>query len=213
MLPSRSAGRALLAFGSVGLLLLVAAAILALATLGSLSATASDLARQRDQLAAMVGPASASLRSSATAARNASTSLTQSATAARDGSALMTQLAGSLDQLAALSDLSILGQRPLAAAGDSFRDTAARSRTLSDNLATTATSIDTDVGDSTQVATSLDALATQLESLQADLSRSPAAPPAWTWIVLDVVTIGLLGWLAVIAVVALRIGWRWSRRG
>jgi len=76
-----------------------------------------------------------------------------------------------------------------------------------------ATSIDTDVGDSTQVATSLDALATQLESLQADLSRSPAAPPAWTWIVLDVVTIGLLGWLAVIAVVALRIGWRWSRRG
>ena len=76
MLPSRSAGRALVAFGSAGLVLLAAAALLAVVTLGSLAATASDLGRQRDQLAALVAPASASLRSSATAARNASSSLT-----------------------------------------------------------------------------------------------------------------------------------------
>jgi hypothetical protein len=213
VLPSRSAGRALLAFGSVGLVLLVAAAILAAVTLGSLAATAADLGRQRDQLAAMVGPASASLRSSATAARNASASLTQSATAARDGSALMTQLAGSLDQLATLADLSILGQRPFASAGASFQDTAARSRTLATNLATTATAIDTNVADSSRVATDLEALAGQLDALQADLARAPGAPPPWAWIALDVVTIGVIGWLAVIALAALRIGRRWSRMG
>ncbi|HEX8025970.1 MAG TPA: hypothetical protein VF484_07185 [Candidatus Limnocylindrales bacterium] len=213
MAPSRSAGQALLAFGAVGLVLLLAAAILAVATLGSLSATTADLARGRDQLMAMIAPASASLRSSAAAARNASTSLTQSATAARDGSALMTQLAGSLDQMATLSDLSILGQQPFASAGASFRDTAAKSRTLSTSLETTATSIDTNVRDTAQVSTSLDALASQLDALQADLSTAPATPAAWTWVALDVVVIGLLGWLAVIALVALRIGWRWTRTG
>src|SRR5690349_6351434 len=99
MAPGRTLGRALMAFGGVGLVLLLASALLVVGTLGSLSATAADLGRQRDELAAMVGPASDSLRSSATAARNASTSLTASAAAARDGSALMTQLAASLDQL------------------------------------------------------------------------------------------------------------------
>src|SRR5690242_8395509 len=182
-------------------------------TLGSLAATASDLGRQRDQLAALVGPASASLRSSATAARNASASLTQSATAARDGSALMTQLAGSLDQLSTLSDISILGQRPFGSAAASFQDTAAKSRTLASNLETTATSIDTNVADSAQVATDLESLATQLDSLKAQLGGTSAAPPTWAWIALDVVVLGVIGWLAVIALVALRIGRRWSREG
>jgi len=213
MTPGRTPGRALLAFGGVGLVLLLASALLVVGTLGSLSATAADLGRQRDELAAMVGPASDSLRSSATAARNASTSLTASAEAARDGSALMTQLAASLDQLGTLSGISILGQQPFANAAASFQDTAAKSRTLAANLATTATSLDTNVADASRVATDLEALATQLDAVQGQLQAAPGPPPAWAWIVLDVVALGLIGWLAVIAMAAIAIGWRWTRKG
>jgi hypothetical protein len=61
------------------------------------------------------------------------------------------------------------------------------------------------------VATSLEALAAQLDTLQADLARAPGAPPPSAWIALDVVALGLIGWLAVIALAALRLGWRWHR--
>jgi len=212
MAPSPRLGRALLAFGAIGLVLLLVAAALVVATLGSLSSTAATLGSERDRLAAMVAPGSASLRSSATAARNAGTSLGQSATAARDGSALMRQLAASLDQLSTLSSISILGQNPFASAASSFVDTAAKSRTLADNLETAATSLDTNVGDASQVATDLDGLAGQLDTLQADLAATPSPPPPWAWLALDVVALGLIGWLAVIALVALRVGWTWSRR-
>jgi hypothetical protein len=201
-----------MAFGSIGLVLLLIAAVLVVATLGSLSATAATLGSERDRLTAMVAPASASLRSSAAAARNAGTSLGQSATAARDGSALMRQLAASLDQLSALSSISILGQSPFASAAASFVDTAAKSRTIADNLETAATALDTNVADAGRVATDLDGLAGQLDTLQADLSATPAPPPPWAWFALDVIALGLIGWLAVIALVALRIGWTWSRR-
>jgi hypothetical protein len=213
MTPGRTLGRALLAFGGVGLILLVASALLVVGTLGSLSATAADLGRQRDELAGMVGPASASLRSSAAAARNASASLTASAAAARDGSALMNQLAASLDQLSSLSGFSILGQQPFANAAASFQDTAAKSRSLAANLDTTATSLETNVADAARVATDLETLATQLDAVQGELQAAPRPPPAWAWIVLDLVALGLIGWLAVIALVAMLVGWRWTRKG
>jgi hypothetical protein len=211
MRPSRTLGRAMMAFGAAGLALLLVAAVLLVVTIGSLSAAAANLGSERDQLAAMVGPASASLRSSATAARNASASLGQSATAARDGSALMRQLAASLDQLSALSSISILGQSPFASAAASFVDTAAKSRTLADNLESAATALDTNVADAGQVATSLDGLATQLDSLKTELANTPAAPPPWAWFALDVVALGLIAWLGVVAGAAFWIGRRWSR--
>src|SRR5439155_3098038 len=187
MLPSPTPrlGRGLLAFGAVGIVLLATSAVLVLLTVGSLAGASADLDRQRASLVEMVGPASDALRSSATAARNAGSSLKSSAIAARDASTLTTQLADSLDQLAALSNISFLGTQPFAASGQSFGATASKSRALAATLATTADALDTNVVDSASVATDLGTLANQLDALRAELQPSGASssPP----------TIGLVG--------------------
>ena len=212
----RRLGRALLAFGAIGLALLVAAGALVLISFGSIGDAATGLERQRTQLVAMLQPASTSLRDAARAAGNAGTSLQSSAAAARDASILTNQLASSLDQLAALSNLDILGTRPFASAGASFGDTAARSRSLSTGLVTTAAALDSNMADSLAVQADLGRLADQLDALRRELGASTAGgstgSPAGAAIGLArFVLIGLLAWLAVPAVAALWLGRRWSR--
>ena len=209
--PSRRVGRGLLAFGIAGIVLLVAAAILVLATVGSLASASAELGREQAALLRMVGPAGEALRSSATAARNAGASLQTSATSARDAADLTTQLAGSLDELSSLSQISFLGTQPFAQAGESFRSTAARSRTLSTNLASTASAIDANVHDADTVATQLDTLADQLDGLRSELATTPAPASTIALVGLEVILVGLLAWLAVPAVIAIRFGWEWAR--
>ena len=212
----RRLGRALLAFGATGLALLIAAGALVLVSFSSIGDAATGLERQRTQLVAMLEPASSSLRDAARAAGNAGTSLQSSATAARDASVLTTQLAGSLDQLAALSNLDILGTRPFASAASSFTDTAGRSRSLAAGLVTTAAALDSNMADSLAVQADLGRLADQLDALRSDLGAGSAganagSPAAAAIGLARFVLIGLLTWLAVPALVALWLGWRWSR--
>ena len=208
---SRRLGRGLVAFGAVGVVLLLAAAVLVVATLGSLTATAESLSRTQTQLSGMVGPAASSLRSSATAARNAGLSLTASVAAARDAADLTVQLADSLDQLASLSSINILGTQPFAASSASFAQTAARSRSLSTNLSATADAVAANVTDATTVAADLDTLAGQLDALETQVEAAPDPPSPLALLALDILALGILGWLLVPALVALRIGWEWSR--
>ncbi len=213
MRPSRQLGRGLVAFGGIGLVLLAAMAILLIATLGGLAETAGTLGRAQTTLVAMVEPAAASLRSSAAAARNAGSSLGASVTAARDAASLTTDLADSLDQLAALSSISILGTQPFAQSGASFAATAGRARTLSASLGSTADALTTNAADAHTVAANLDALADQLGDLEVELRSAPPPPSTGSLVALDVLALLLLGWLAVPAVGAIVIGRGWVHDG
>jgi hypothetical protein len=209
----RRAGRFLVAFGGIGLVLLAATAILVAVTLGGVGDAATSLERQRAQLVAMIQPTSASLRDAAAASQHAGASLTSSAAAARDGATLTTQLGDAMEQLNALSTLDILGTRPFASIGSSFGDLATRSRTLSTSLGRTADSLDADVADSATVTSDLGRLADQLDQLEGGIdgtgtaSTGPISASAG-FEALRLLLLALLAWLAVPAIASVWLGLR-----
>jgi hypothetical protein len=212
----RRLGRGLLAFGVAGLILLIATGWLLVGSLGAVSTAAADLETQRARLVALIPPAEAALRGSADTATNASTSLESSATAARDASALVTQLATAMDGMASAAQVSVLGIQPFASLSGELSSVADRSRALATDLDATAATLDTNVADSQQAAADLGSLADELAALNAELERNSAATSDPSGIAASlglarIVLLGLLLWLAVPAVAATWLGWRWRR--
>jgi len=204
-------GRALVAFGGIGLALLLATAMLAVVTLGSIGDAATGLERQRTELVRMLEPAATSIRDAATSATHAGTSLNASAKAAQDGATLTTQLATSMEQLNSLSNLDILGQRPFAGIGSSFGELAVRSRSLSTSLTATADMLGADIADTAAVGRDLGRLADQLDQLRASAGTSGPSAASTGFALLPILLLALLVWLAVPAVASLWLGLRLLR--
>jgi hypothetical protein len=209
----RRLGRGLVAFGGIGLALLLATAVLAMVTIGSIGDAATGLERQRTDLVRMLGPAATSIRDAATSVTHAGSSLTASAKAAQDGASLTTQLATSMEQLNSLSNLDILGQRPFAGIGSSFGELAARSRTLSASLTTTADALGADIADTAAVGRGLNQLADQLEQLRSSAGATGPSAASTGFALLPILLLALLLWLAVPAVASLWLGLRLLRSG
>ena len=206
----RRLGLGLAAFGVVGLLLTAAAATLVLGSLGALAGVASSLDRQRAELVDLIDPAAAALNRSADSAASASVSLTASAAAAEDAAALTTQLADSMEAMSQAASFQVFGTQPFGAAAASLAQVAASSRTLSNDLHTTATSISSNVSDSAGVAADLRDLARQLEAIGTSAGAAGSASTL-SASALDfgrAVLLGLLAWLAIPALIALWLGFR-----
>ncbi len=210
----------LIAFGVTGLVLIGAAGALVLASLSAVDDAATSFEAQRDEILAMLEPASAALESAAATAGNAGSSLAETRDAAAQASELMTRMAGSFESLASLGSFEVLGARPFAAISGQFADVADQSRTLSVDLAEAATAMDTNIADSADVAADLSVLAAQLGELEASLGggghegEGPAPADASIGLPVDAarfVLVGLLLWLAVPAIASVCLGWRWSR--
>lgn len=116
-----------------------------------------------------------------------------------------------MEQLNSLSNLDILGQRPFAGIGSSFGELAARSRTLSTSLNTTADALASDIADTAAVGRDLNRLADQLDQLRASAGAGgpSAASTGFAW--LPILLLALLLWLAVPAAASLWIGLRLLR--
>lgn len=215
--PRRRLGTALIGFGAVGLALLVTLAILVGLSLDGLGRAATDLARQRTEAIAMLEPAAAALDRAATSAANAGASLTSASASARRAAHLTTRLATAFDNLAVLGSFEVFGTRPFGALTGEFEAVATEARALSTDLATTAGTLDANVGDSTNVAADLRTVADQLERLRTSVSgtdESPASDPGTAGTMLRgalLVIMALLAWLAVPAIAAIEIGRRWRR--
>lgn len=213
----RRLGMGLIAFGVAGLVLIGSAGMLVFASLSAVGDAATGLQAQRNQLISMLGPASAALERAAASASNAGTSLAKTRDAATQAATLMTRLSDSFESLASLGSFDILGARPFAGLSGQFTQVATDSRSLSADLSSTAASMDTNITDSAAVAADLRTLADQLSTLNASLGASPdgTTPSAGSASLpiglAKLVLIGLLLWLAVPAVAALWIGWRWYR--
>jgi hypothetical protein len=213
----RRLGLGLIAFGIAGLVLIGSAGALVFASLSAVGDAATGLEAQRTQLVGMLGPASAALERAAASASNAGTSLSETRDSAAQAATLMTRLSASFDSLASLGSFDILGARPFASLSGQFTQVATESRTLSTDLSTAAAAMDSNITDSEGVAGDLRTLADQLSELDTSLGASPDGPApnaAGASLPIDlakVVLVGLLLWLAVPAIAALSIGWRWYR--
>ena len=210
----RRIGTGLIAFGIAGMTLIAAAGALVVASLGAVDDAASGFEEQRAEIVAMLAPAAAALEGAASSASHASVSLAETRDAATQASVLMSRLAGSFESLASLGSFEILGARPFASLSGQFGDVAADSRTLSTDLAEAAGAMGTNVSDTTAVAADLRVLATQLDALEATLGTGPDGEVPTgdaTFAVASArfVLLGLLLWLAVPAVAAVALGWRW----
>ena len=209
-------GGGLLAFGVIGLVLLSAAGILVFASLGSVDAAVTGLARQRAELVAMIEPASAALTRAADSAEHASASLTTTSEAAERGATLATSLADSFDRLAGLGSFDLLGTRPFAALSQDFARVGSDARLLAANLTSVGSSMRTNVADSSAVAAELRALAGRLDALGHSGATNttddePVAAIAGQLTIARLVLLGLPAWLAVPAIASTWIGWRLLR--
>lgn len=201
-LDRRRAGTALVAFGAIGLTILAACLVAVLAAFLPLANEAASLEQQRASAIALIGPAADALDTTATTATNAGASIGQSVAAARDAAAVTGQLADALGGLSAFSS--------------AFADTAARSRTLSDDLTRTATALSQNQADTATAAAELRSLAEQLHQLGDSLGGTDAPPAsslAGLALPLAIALVALaLVWLGGIAVASIWLGRR-LRRG
>jgi hypothetical protein len=206
-------GIGLIAFGAIGLTLSVVAATLLLATLGSVGDAATGFERQRTELLSMVEPAAAALTDAADSASHAGASLTQASDASRRAADLTARMATSFESLAGLGSLDILGSRPFAGVSSQFAEIATQSRTLSTDLSTSADALTTNVADSASVAADLRTLADRLRQLETSIGGPPgsAASPGILVAVAAMAVLGLLVWIAILAVASTWLGVRLVR--
>ncbi len=212
----RRLGISLLAFGAVGLALIVAAGALLLGSLAVLDDVASGFERQRAEVVALLEPAATALERAATSAANAGASLGATRDAAARAAGLTARLAASFESLAGLGAFEIFGARPFGAMAGQFAAVGSEARLVSTDLAAAAAAMGTNVADSEAVASDLHALATRVESLRAGLGSPAGGDPSTTDGSLQLgaarlVLLGLLAWLAVPALVSLWLGARLAR--
>ena len=209
----RRLGYGLVAFGASGLVLVVIAAVLVLATLGAVGDAATAFERQRTQLLAMVDPAASALSDAADSASRAGASLTEASDASRRAADLTGRMASSFDSLAGLGSLDIFGSRPFAGFTSQFADVATQSRALAGDLTSTADALTTNVADSEAVASDLRTLAGRLRQLETSVQGSggPGGSPGLPVALAQVVVIGLLAWFAAIALARIWLGLQFAR--
>jgi len=209
----RRLGFGLIAFGLTGLLLVVAAALLVLATLGAVGDAATGFERQRAELLAMVDPAASALSGAADSAAHAGASLTQASDASRRAADLTGRMATSFEGLAGLGSFEILGSRPFANVSSGFTDLATQARSLSTDLTSTAESLTTNVADSQSVAGDLRSLADRLRRLETTVQTSGGIGGSTTLPIAlaQFVLLALLAWFSVPAIASLWLGRRLVR--
>jgi methyl-accepting chemotaxis protein len=211
----RRLGYGLTAFGASGLVLVVIAAVLVLATLATVGDAATGFERQRAELLAMVEPAASALTDASDSASRAGASLTKASDASRRAADLMGRMATSFEAMAGLGSLDILGARPFAGVTGQFSDVAVQSRALAGDLGSTADALTTNVADSQSVAGDLRSLADRLRQLESSVQSTggPGGSVTLPIALAQVVLLALLAWFAIPAVASIWLGRRLVNRG
>jgi len=209
---SRRLGGALVAFGSIGVVL---AGIVALAlVLGGLSvrSLADELEATRLAFVDSLERTSASMSDAATATANLRSTLESTQTTLTDTSATLDDLAGAVDSLAGALDFSILGQQPLLGAAEAFAGVADRLRTFSGDLDAVAVDLvanQADLGEMTadlrDLQTGVDALAERVDAF--DRTDQLVSMVSWGLVLLGAVA----AWIATAGAIAAWFGRRLRR--
>jgi hypothetical protein len=192
-MPTRRLGWALIAYGAVGIVLLIIVAVVAF-----------DAAARAERL---VGSANTTLESAATTAdaaadafTGADESLNRGAASAADAATLSREASGTLRSLSAAMELSIFGAQPLLPLADDFAATADQAASLADQLDGVGTALSDTQIDITLVGQQMRDLADDLTAL------SPSGGPAASMPPLRLIVALLAIWLGLPAVGALGAG-------
>ena len=193
MIRDRRLAWGLIAYGVVGLVVVVGGAIVGLQAAGRVErmASAAD-----DALVA----AARSTRAAATSFTSIDGSLANAQLSADQAAVLADEASGTLDALAASMRLSIFGSQPLLPMAAEFETSADQAAELAVTLESVGGSLDATRGDAADIGLELESLAGELEAVRSADSEAGAAAPIGLFIGL------LLAWLAVPAVAALVFG-------
>lgn len=215
-LRRRFLGLLLIVYGFAGLLLVAGGAVLVVNSVARLDGLTQTLQTQRDVLVRSLGTTSTFLRDARTGIGNVQASLTATVDSARQTATLTHSLATAMGDLATASTISIFGAQPFAALGGTFSAVAGQASSMSTSLETTAQSLVVNATDLSHVTTDLTAIQADVDELQRQLSAVTigTADISGTSRALDATRIvlgGLLGWLAVQAVIAIAAGFALAR--
>jgi hypothetical protein len=211
-------GALLVAYGIFGLVLVIGGAALIASSLGRLDGLAGTIDTQRQVLVRSLDATSTFLHDARAGTGNVGASLTTAVDSARQTATLTRSLAGAMDQLAAATSLSILGQQPFAALGGTFGDVARQAQTMGDSLDRTADALARNGTDLNTVTTDLASIETELANLRGQVAGLPIGGDDLSGIsrAIDasrIVIAALLLWLGLQAVIAIVAGAaliRWS---
>jgi len=225
--PSRVRDRiamALLAYGLVGVALLLLTLFLTLVSLG----TVEQLARSVDSggpegVAARLAPIESTLAEAEIAIVGFDATLDGTAAAMESGRALTSGLAEALRRLASSLDVVVLGTRPFAGLGAEFSEVAANADALATDLGQTSVSLAANrealgrlAGELADLRAGVAALRAELGATEGGLGDGPASgqssalvvPAAEAFTLSRIVLVALLAWLAVPPVAAVSIALR-----
>lgn len=189
----RTIGWALIAYGVIGVVLLVAGAI-----------TGMDAAARIERTALVAGgtlsAAARATRAAADSFTSIDGSLAEAQSSADTAAALSRDASATLDSLAAAMGITIFGSQPLAPLAVEFSTSSDQADQLADTLDSVSGSMSETRTDVAVIGVELDGLSDQLESLEITSDPAGGTPPLRLFIGL------LLAWLAAPAIGAIVVG-------
>ncbi|HUF06270.1 MAG TPA: hypothetical protein VMP86_02650 [Candidatus Binatia bacterium] len=184
---------ALIAYGLLGIALLVSGALYGLEMAGRVErlATAAD---------GTLAAAARSIRAAADSFASVDDSLSESEASADEAAALAREASGTLDSLSIAMRISVLGAQPLLPLADEFATSADQAAELAETLDAVGASLGGTRTDVAIIGVELDTLSRELEALRGSGGTDAGSPPLRLFAAL------LLSWLAIPAIAALLIG-------
>lgn len=202
----RWVGAGLALYGALGLTLILLLLTLVVAPRGGGDGPLG-LDAQRRQLLGVVDVSSDTLRDAETAARGVDVTLLSTGGAAASAGTFMGELATTMRGLATSLRITILGSQPFAGPADDFERVAAQAATVAADLDLAASSIRLGAADMVALADQIAAVRAEVQEIRVVLAQ-PFDEGPWR-----IVAAVVLAWLAVPAVLSLRVGLQWWRRG
>jgi hypothetical protein len=155
---ARAAGIGLVAYGLLGIVLIVVSLVIGGSALGRAE-------RLTGSLSSTLTAAATTARSSTTALGNLRGGVAQSSTAADDAGSLVDQASNTSSQLAAAMSLSIFGTQPLLPMAANFNELSTQLQSLSTDLDSISSALDTSGTDLDRLRGDMERLTVRLEEL------------------------------------------------
>ncbi len=206
----RRLGRLMIAYGLVGLLIIVAVASgLGYASI-RLGDVASRLDTQRDTMVRVLDSVDRAIRSAGDSTERLDTTLTASKTAISEGAALSRLLSEASRSIVGLGSVQILGQQPFTGLAASFGVVADQAQALASSLDRTSSALEANASDVSALGQRLDDVSAELRGIRRTLAAVDLDGAMAVQLAL-LVLICLLVWLALPALLAIWIGRRLTR--
>jgi hypothetical protein len=206
----------LIAYGLVGLVILVVVASGILRGLSRVEALSVSFEQQRRDLTQALTTASTTIRSTGTTVSGIDQSLSQAQLAVTNAATLSADVSLTMGQLAASLNVDIFGSQPFVGVAGGFTQASEELLTLSNQLSLTSNALATNAADARIIGRDLLLLESSVEAVRDGLKAAPDTAVTGTDIgSLRMVLGALLAWLAVQAIAAVFLGlWllRRSRR-